>query len=83
MLQRYSFRVMPLVVQWRNQQISFSVVHNQCNFLKIHFIQSTEDPGGVGEIGLPTVAPAWCNALAAAGYRARKLPLKNEGFMWV
>jgi xanthine dehydrogenase iron-sulfur cluster and FAD-binding subunit A len=36
-----------------------------------------------GEVGIPTVAPALFNALTAAGYRARNLPLKNEGFVWV
>jgi len=46
-------------------------------------VNSTEEPGGVGEVGLPTVAPALCNALAAAGYRPRNLPIRNEGFSWV
>ena len=50
--------------------------------VEIITIPSEEEPGGVGEVGLPTVAPALCNALAAAGYRARSLPLKNEGFIW-
>ncbi len=50
--------------------------------VEIHTIQSEEEPGGVGEVGLPTVAPALCNALAAAGHRVRKLPLKAEGWSW-
>lgn len=57
--------------------------YNEMPPVEIYSIQSEEEPGGVGEVGLPTVAPALCNALAAAGYRARKLPLKNEGFEWV
>jgi len=51
--------------------------------VEIYMVDSTEEPGGVGEVGLPTVAPALCNALAAAGYRPRNLPIRNEGFSWV
>ncbi len=51
--------------------------------VEIYIIDSKAEPGGVGEVGLPTVAPALCNALAAAGYRPRNLPIRNEGFSWV
>ncbi|MBS1509496.1 MAG: xanthine dehydrogenase family protein molybdopterin-binding subunit [Bacteroidetes bacterium] len=51
--------------------------------VEIYVIDSKEEPGGVGEVGLPTVAPALCNALAAAGYRPRTLPIRKEGFSWV
>lgn len=51
--------------------------------IEIYVIESNEDPGGVGEVGLSTVAPALCNALAAAGERPRSLPIRNEGFRWV
>lgn len=51
--------------------------------LEIYIIDSKEEPGGVGEVGLSTVAPALCNALAAAGNRPRNLPIRNEGFSWV
>ena len=48
--------------------------------IEVHIIPSNADPGGVGEVAIPAVAPAVCNALAAAGYRPRTLPIKNEGF---
>jgi isoquinoline 1-oxidoreductase beta subunit len=51
--------------------------------VEVYVIDSKEEPGGVGEVGLPTVAPALCNALAAAGDRPRTLPIRNEGFSWV
>jgi isoquinoline 1-oxidoreductase beta subunit len=42
----------------------------------IHIIQNEEEPGGVGEPGLPPVAPALCNAIfLATGKRVRTLPL--------
>lgn len=56
--------------------------YNEMPHIEIHVIDSKEEPGGVGEVGLSTVAPALCNALAAAGYRARTLPIRNEGYTW-
>ena len=42
----------------------------------VHIIKNMEDPGGVGEPGLPPIAPAITNAVfAATGKRIRKLPI--------
>ena len=42
----------------------------------VHITPSTEAPTGVGEPGLPPIAPAVANALAAlTGKPVRKLPL--------
>lgn len=44
--------------------------------IEVVIVESEAAPGGVGEIGLPAVAPALANALAkATGKRARSLPL--------
>lgn len=45
--------------------------------VELHIIPSTESVGGIGEPGLPPVAPALCNAIfAASGIRIRRLPIK-------
>ena len=43
---------------------------------------SGDNPGGVGEIGVPAVGPALANAIfAATGEQIRELPLKNLNFV--
>ena len=45
--------------------------------VEVHIINSKESPGGVGEPGLPPIAPAVANAVfAATGKRIRKLPIR-------
>lgn len=48
--------------------------------VEVHLVASSEKPGGVGEPGVPVVAPAVANALfAATGQRLRDLPLTLPG----
>jgi isoquinoline 1-oxidoreductase beta subunit len=46
--------------------------------INVRVMPSTARPGGVGEPGVPPVAPAICNAIfAATGKRVRELPISN------
>ena len=48
--------------------------------IHVHIMESDAPPGGVGEPGVPPVAPAIVNAyFAATGNRLRELPLRNAG----
>jgi len=50
--------------------------------IDVHIIESGAPLGGMGEPGLPPIAPAMTNALyALTGTRVRKLPLKNYDFL--
>ncbi|MBM3269950.1 MAG: xanthine dehydrogenase family protein molybdopterin-binding subunit [Candidatus Sericytochromatia bacterium] len=44
--------------------------------IAVHIVPSREAPGGVGEPGVPPIAPAVANALAAAGHVVRRLPIR-------
>lgn len=47
----------------------------------VYFIQTNDNPTGVGEPALPPVAPAISNAIfAACGHRVRTMPITKEGF---
>ena len=47
----------------------------------VHFIDSAAAPGGLGEPGVPPVAPALGNAIfRATGTRVRDLPVAKQGF---
>ncbi|OBX37045.1 isoquinoline 1-oxidoreductase subunit beta [Halomonas elongata] len=49
---------------------------NQMPEVEVHIVSSSEPPTGVGEPGVPPIAPAVANALyAAIGQRLRRLPL--------
>jgi len=49
---------------------------NEMPVVEVHIVPSTEKPGGVGEVGVPPIAPAVANAVAVlTGQRLRELPL--------
>jgi isoquinoline 1-oxidoreductase beta subunit len=46
---------------------------------RVHLVESTAPPAGVGEPGVPPIAPALVNALfSATGKRFRELPLGRK-----
>ncbi len=47
--------------------------------VEVHIVHSKEKPGGIGEPGVPPIAPAVCNALfTLTGKRIRSLPIRAE-----
>ena len=54
---------------------------NETPGIEVHIVDSEEVPGGVGEPGTPTAAPAVANALfALTGNRMHSLPLSDYQF---
>jgi isoquinoline 1-oxidoreductase beta subunit len=52
---------------------------NEMPKVEVHIVPSAEKPTGIGEPGVPPVAPAVANAIAAAtGKRVRNLPISVE-----
>jgi isoquinoline 1-oxidoreductase beta subunit len=46
--------------------------------IEVYFVPSTEPPTGLGELGVPAIAPAVANAIfAAIGRRIRRLPIQT------
>lgn len=47
--------------------------------VEVHIVPSTAASGGMGEAGVPAIAPAVCNAIfAATGKRIRRLPIRLQ-----
>ena len=47
--------------------------------VETHIVQSEEKPTGAGELAVPPVVPALCNAIfAATGKRIRRMPIRPE-----
>jgi isoquinoline 1-oxidoreductase subunit beta len=52
---------------------------NQMPTVDVHFVPSQQPPTGLGEPGLPPIAPAVASAVfKLTGKRLRKLPFKKE-----
>jgi isoquinoline 1-oxidoreductase beta subunit len=52
---------------------------NEMPKVEVYIVPSTENPGGIGEPGLPAAAPAVTNAIfAATGKRIRRLPIEPD-----
>jgi len=72
------------VIDGRVQQSNFhnyqvARIHEAPLQTNVHIVPSNDLPAGVGEPGVPPIAPAICNAIfAATGKRVRELPVKRS-----
>ena len=52
---------------------------NEAPSIEVHLVENREEPGGIGEPGTATIAPAVVNAIyALTGKRLRKLPVNTD-----
>ncbi|MBI5463467.1 MAG: xanthine dehydrogenase family protein molybdopterin-binding subunit [Ignavibacteriales bacterium] len=71
------------IKQGRVQQSNFDdyelLRFDETPTVEVHIRTSAEEPTGIGEPGVPPVAPAVCNAIfAATGKRIRRLPILDR-----
>ena len=56
------------------------LTHRRVPAIEVHIVPSGDPVGGIGEPGLPPIAPAVVNAVAAAtGKPVRRLPIIATG----
>ena len=67
------------VVEQSNYHDYAPIRINEMPKVEVHLVPSAENPSGMGEPGVPPVAPAVANAIAmATGKRVRKLPIDGN-----
>ena len=53
---------------------------NEMPVIEVHIVPSAEKQGGIGEPGVPPIAPAVCNAIfSGTGTPIRQLPIVESG----
>jgi len=67
------------IVQSNFHNYPVARIHESPKETFVHIVSSKEAPAGVGEPGVPPMAPAICNAIyAATGKRIRELPIRKQ-----
>jgi isoquinoline 1-oxidoreductase beta subunit len=71
------------IAQGRVEQSNFNNYRmmriDEMPVVEVHIVPSEEKPTGAGELAVPPVVPALCNAIfAATGKRIRRLPIRPE-----
>lgn len=70
-------------VQTNYDTYSMATMSDAPREIIVDLVESEAAPAGVGETGVPSFAPALCNAIfAATGKRVRDLPIKDHDLSW-